>query len=299
VTNTALTPTEEMKKPAAIRRARESFGVVFWIAAGFVGLVVLVALTCQWLPLADPNLGDYTTAPMALPSWNHWFGTDELGRDTLSRVCYGARISVTVSFGTMAIGLLVGGVLGMISAFRGGRTDLTLNSLMIVGVSYPSFVAVLVILGLWQPVSIPKMILVLGIFSVPLIFILIRGATLSYSTREFVMAAKALGATNTRILTREVLPNVAPAAMTLFLLGIANVVVLEGSLAFLGRGIADPTASWGKMINEGSHQFQTYTGFQQFELAFFPGAVVFLFLVSLFLIGDKLRARYDATEGRL
>ena len=298
MTNTEITQEAEVKKPAA-KRARESFGVVFWIATGFVSLVVLVALTCQWLPLADPNLGDYTSPPMALPSWQHWFGTDMLGRDTLSRVCYGARISISVSFGTMTIGLLIGGALGMISAFRGGRTDLTLNSLMIVGVSYPSFVAVLVILGLWQPVSIPKMILVLGVFSVPLIFILIRGATLSYSTREFVMAAKALGATNTRILTKEVLPNVIPAAMTLFLLGIANVVVLEGSLAFLGRGIADPTASWGKMINDGSHHFQTYTGFQQFELAFFPGMVVFLFLVSLFLIGDKLRARFDATEGRL
>ena len=236
---------------------------------------------------------------MALPSWSHWLGTDNLGRDILARLCYGARISVSVSFGTMAIGILVGGSLGMLAAFRGGKTDLALNSLMIVGVSYPSFVAVLVILGLWQPVSIVKMIFILGIFSVPLVFILIRGATLSYSTREFVMAAKALGATNTRVLVREVLPNVLPAMMTVFLLGIANVVVLEGSLAFLGRGIADPTPSWGKMINDGAGQFQIYTGFQQYQLAFFPALTVFLFLVSLFLIGDKMRARYDVSEGRL
>ena len=294
-----LTPLPEASTPAPPKRARERFGVIFWIAASFVGLVVAIAVSCQWLPIADPNLGDYTAAPMALPSWSHWLGTDNLGRDILARLCYGARISVSVSFGTMAIGILVGGSLGMLAAFRGGKTDLALNSLMIVGVSYPSFVAVLVILGLWQPVSIVKMIFILGIFSVPLVFILIRGATLSYSTREFVMAAKALGATNTRVLVREVLPNVLPAMMTVFLLGIANVVVLEGSLAFLGRGIADPTPSWGKMINDGAGQFQIYTGFQQYQLAFFPALTVFLFLVSLVLIGDKMRARYDVSEGRL
>ena len=205
-----------------------------------------------------------------------------------------------VSFGTMAIGLLIGGSLGMIAAYRGGTTDLVINSAMIVGISYPSFIAVLIILGMWQPVSMVKMILILGIFSIPLVFILIRGATMSYASREFVMAARALGATNRRILVKEILPNVTPAAMTVFLLGIANIVVIEGSLSFLGKGIAVPTASWGNMLNEGAGQFSGfYTGFQQYELAFFPAITIFVYLVSLFIIGDKLRARYDVGAGRL
>jgi peptide/nickel transport system permease protein len=286
-------------KASKALRKRERFGVVFWIASGFVGIVIFLALFCQWLPIQNPITQDFLH-PMALPSWHHLFGTDDLGRDTFARVVYGARVSVLISFGTMGIGLLVGGSLGMIAAYRGGTTDLVLNSAMIVGISYPSFIAVLIILGLWQPISMLKMILILGIFSIPLVFILIRGATMSYATREFVLAARALGATNGRILRKEILPNVSPAAMTVFLLGIANVVVIEGSLSFLGKGISVPTASWGNMLNEGAGQFTGfYTGFQQYELAFFPAITIFLYLVSLFIIGDKLRARYDVGAGRL
>jgi len=303
-------------KASKAMRKRERFGVTFWIATAFVGIVVFLALFCQWLPIQDPNAQNVLT-PMNLPSWmdahwpiwqfwhwhwnfSHLFGTDDLGRDTFARVVYGARVSVIVSFGTMAIGLLIGGSLGMIAAYRGGTTDLVINSAMIVGISYPSFIAVLIILGMWQPVSMVKMILILGIFSIPLVFILIRGATMSYASREFVMAARALGATNRRILVKEILPNVTPAAMTVFLLGIANIVVIEGSLSFLGKGIAVPTASWGNMLNEGAGQFSGfYTGFQQYELAFFPAITIFVYLVSLFIIGDKLRARYDVGAGRL
>ena len=286
-------------KASKAMRKRERFGVTFWIATSFVGIVVFVALFCQWLPIQDPNAQN-VLAPMNLPSWHHLFGTDDLGRDTFARVVYGARVSVIVSFGTMALGLLIGGSLGMIAAYRGGTTDLVINSAMIVGISYPSFIAVLIILGMWQPVSMVKMILILGIFSIPLVFILIRGATMSYASREFVMAARALGATNRRILVKEILPNVTPAAMTVFLLGIANIVVIEGSLSFLGKGIAVPTASWGNMLNEGAGQFSGfYTGFQQYELAFFPAITIFVYLVSLFIIGDKLRARYDVGAGRL
>lgn len=286
-------------KVSKAMRKRERFGVTFWIATSFVGIVVFVALFCQWLPIQDPNAQN-VLAPMNLPSWHHLFGTDDLGRDTFARVVYGARVSVIVSFGTMAIGLLIGGSLGMIAAYRGGTTDLVINSAMIVGISYPSFIAVLIILGMWQPVSMVKMILILGFFSIPLVFILIRGATMSYASREFVMAARALGATNRRILVKEILPNVTPAAMTVFLLGIANIVVIEGSLSFLGKGIAVPTASWGNMLNEGAGQFSGfYTGFQQYELAFFPAITIFVYLVSLFIIGDKLRARYDVGAGRL
>ena len=286
-------------KASKAMRKRERFGVTFWIATSFVGIVVFVALFCQWLPIQDPNAQN-VLAPMNLPSWHHLFGTDDLGRDTFARVVYGARVSVIVSFGTMAIGLLIGGSLGMIAAYRGGTTDLVINSAMIVGISYPSFIAVLIILGMWQPVSMVKMILILGIFSIPLVFILIRGATMSYASREFVMAARALGATNRRLLVKEILPTVTPAAMTVFLLGIANIVVIEGSLSFLGKGIAVPTASWGNMLNEGAGQFSGfYTGFQQYELAFFPAITIFVYLVSLFIIGDKLRARYDVGAGRL
>ena len=272
-------------------------GAFFWVCAVIVGVTIFCALFCQWLPIQNPNTT--TSAIEQLPSSAHWFGTDEIGRDIFSRVIWGSRVSVFVGFGAIALGLLIGGTLGMLAAYLGGKFDLATTSILTIPLAFPVIIAVLVILGLWQPVDITKLILVIGVFSVPLVYRLVRTATLTYSQREFVTAAKALGAKNGRVLTREVLPNVLPAALTLALIGVSTVVIIEGTLSFLGKSVAIPAPSWGNMIYEGSQQIQGYPGFQGYQIAFWPSLVMFLFLLSLTFIGDKLRALFDVADSRL
>ena len=261
-------------------RKRKPLGKVFWISVGWIGLVFVLAIIASWIGLEDPNNGDYALIN-AGPSWSHPFGTDDLGRDILSRVIYGARVSLIVGFGAMAIGMTLGGTLGMIAAYRRGAVDTLVSAASYVMLAFPAH-------EIW------KITIIVGIASTPLVYRVIRAATLSYATREFVTAAKAQGATDTRILTRELLPNVLPTVISYFLIGVATVIILEGALAFLGLSVPAPTASWGNMINES----RTYLSDNPW-LALFPSLAMFLFLIALNLVGDTLRQSFDVQESKL
>ncbi len=273
-------------------RKRKPLGKVFWISVGWIGLVFLLAIIASWIGLEDPNNGDYALIN-AGPSWGHPFGTDDLGRDILSRVIYGARVSLIVGFGAMAIGMTLGGTLGMIAAYRRGAVDTLVSAASYVMLAFPALVAVIAIVAFWGH-EIWKITIIVGIASTPLVYRVIRAATLSYATREFVTAAKAQGATDTRILTRELLPNVLPTVISYFLIGVATVIILEGALAFLGLSVPAPTASWGNMINES----RTYLSDNPW-LALFPSLAMFLFLIALNLVGDTLRQSFDVQESKL
>ena len=185
------------------------------------------------------------------PGWGHLLGTDDLYRDILSRLIYGARVSLVVGFGGALIGLILGGIPAMISAYRRGRIDTALNTGSYVVLAFPAIVAVIAIVSFWGH-NLWKITLIIGIFGAPLIFRVVRASTLSYATRDFVLAAKALGASDTRILAREILPNIMPTIVSFGLIAVATIIVLEGSLAFLGLSVPPPTPSWGNMLNEGS-----------------------------------------------
>ena len=273
-------------------RKRKPLGKVFWISVGWIGLVFVLAIIASWIGLEDPNNGDYALIN-AGPSWSHPFGTDDLGRDILSRVIYGARVSLIVGFGAMAIGMTLGGTLGMIAAYRRGAVDTLVSAASYVMLAFPALVAVIAIVAFWGH-EIWKITIIVGIASTPLVYRVIRAATLSYATREFVTAAKAQGATDTRILTRELLPNVLPTVISYFLIGVATVIILEGALAFLGLSVPAPTASWGNMINES----RTYLSDNPW-LALFPSLAMFLFLIALNLVGDTLRQSFDVQESKL
>jgi len=269
-------------------RRRPKLGWFFWVCLSFVALVVFGAIFAGVLPLQDPGL--QTATQNGGPSAAHWFGTDDLGRDIFSRVVYGARVSLVVGFGAIGIGLLVGGTLGMLAGYRRGRTDSIVNAGSYVLLAFPALIAVIAIVSFWGHQEW-KIVLILGIFSAPLLFRVIRAATLSCASRDFVTAAQALGATDRRILAKEVFPNIAPAVISFSLIGVATIIVLEGSLAFLGASIdtnSGQIPSWGNMLNEGRTFLQSDPW-----LTVFPAIAMFCFLLALNFLGDRLRQHYD------
>jgi peptide/nickel transport system permease protein len=280
---------------AAPRAARRRLGLVFWICAGWVGLMILLALLASVLPLTAPNFQNYS-AVNAGPSIHHLLGTDDLGRDLLSRVIFGSRVSLVIGFAPVAIGLVLGGVTGLLAGYRGGVADVTLNALSFVVIAFPALLAIMVVERFWQPVSLAKLVVMFAVVASPLLFRVMRATTLSFANREFVMAARAMGAKTSRILLRELLPNVMPAALAFALIGVATVVVLEGALAFLGLSVQLPTPSLGNIINEGVNNTLLQTNPY---IALWPSLYIFLLLTALNLMADRLRSAFDIREVKL
>ncbi len=269
-------------------------GILFWLAIGWVGLVVVLAIVANLLPLPNPNFQNYS-AINASPSVHHLLGTDDLGRDLLSRLIFGARVSLIVGFCSVSIGMAVGGTLGLISGYKGGRLDVALNAGSFVILAFPAIVAVIAIVAFWGQ-SLVKITVILSVAVIPLLYRVVRASSLAFANREFVIAARTLGARSSRIVFREILPNVVPVAVTFGLITVAGVIVIEGSLAFLGLSVPPPTASWGNMISEG-----TSNGNLSINpyIMLWPVLSMFLLLLSINLIGDRLRQRFDIREGLL
>ena len=272
---------------------REPLGVLFWICVGWIGLNLVGAIFANVLPLVNPLYQNYSLID-AGPSLHHLFGTDDLGRDIFSRVVYGSRISISAGIGAMIIGFGVGAPLGMLSAFRRGRLDHIVTTIMYAVLAFPAIVATIAVLSFWTPRNLFKIVVVIGVAAIPVIYRVIRAATLSVATKEFVVAAKMQGASDRRILLGELLPNIAPILISFLLIGVATVVTLEGALAFLGLSVNPPTPSWGNMINEARTVMA-----QNPWLVIFPSLVLCLFLLSLNFIGDRLRTHFDVTDVKL
>jgi peptide/nickel transport system permease protein len=282
----------------ANRATTKKLGVFFWICSGWIGLIILVAIFANVLPLPKPNFENFAAPQNGAPAWGHLLGTDDLNRDILSRLLFGSRVSLVVGFGSTAIGMILGGIPAMFSAYRRGRVDTFLNTTSYAVLAFPALVAVIAIGSFWGH-QLWKITLVIGIFSAPVIFRVIRAATLSYASRDFVMAAKALGASDRRILGREILPNILPTIISFGLIAVATVIVLEGTLAFLGLSVPPPTPSWGNMLNEGSSLLSGGPGQNNPWLVIFPATAMFTLLFSLNVVADKLRSYFDVTEVKL
>jgi peptide/nickel transport system permease protein len=272
---------------------RERLGILFWICVGWIGLNLFGAIFANVLPLQSPIYENFT-AISAGPSIHHLFGTDEIGRDIFSRVVYGSRISISAGVGAMIIGFGIGAPLGMLTAYRRGRFDTMVTTVMYTLLAFPAIVATIAVLSFWVPRDLFKIIVVIGIASIPIIYRIIRAATLSVASRDFVIAAKVQGASDRRILFKELLPNVAPILVSFLIIGIATVVTLEGALAFLGLSVNPPTPSWGNMINEGRSVMA-----QNPWLVIFPSLALCLFLLCLNFIGDRLRTHFDVAEVKI
>jgi peptide/nickel transport system permease protein len=276
---------------APARRVRR-LGPLFWLATGWMIFVFAVAIFAELLPLPSPTDMDMLErrAPFSLA---HWLGTDGLGRDELARVIYGARISLVVGLCAPIIGVTFGGALGMLAGYFRGRFESLVVGSMDVLLAFPPLILALAVTA-YLGQSILNLTLILGVLSIPAFMRVARAATLTLARREFVIAAQALGATHSRILLRELLPNVMLPLLAFFLLGVAVIIVVEGALSFLGLGVPPPISSWGSMIGEGRESLEVAP-----RLAFLPAIAMFLTVLSFNLIGDTLRALTDPRQGAL
>jgi peptide/nickel transport system permease protein len=267
-------------------------GWAFWISAGWVGLVVLVAVGAGLLPFGDPTaIGD--TLPRLGPSLAHPLGTDELGRDLLARVAFGSRTSLVVGFSAIAFGMVIGGALGLAAGYYGGRLDAALNGLGTVLLAFPALIFLLTVVTFLGQ-SIVNVTLALGILSIAPLARVIRANTIVCANREFVLASRALGARDRRILLFEILPNVVPAALAFSLVAVAVVIVAEGTLSFLGLSVPPPTPTWGGMIAEGGQVLA-----QAPLVALWPSVAMFATVLALNFAGDRLQGHLEVREGAL
>jgi peptide/nickel transport system permease protein len=288
------TRTAVLVLAAATARFRRlpDFGPLFWLAAGWIGILVLAALIAQLLPLPSPTDMDMLER-RAPPSAAHWLGTDRLGRDMLARLIWGARISLTVGVLAPLIGLIFGGALGVLAGYFRGRLETLVVGGVDVLLAFPPLVLALAVTAyLGQTVAILTGII--GILSIPPFTRVARAATLSLAQREFILAARAMGATELRIILRELLPNVALPLLAFFLLAVAVTIVVEGALSFLGLGVPPPAPSWGSMIGEGRESLEIAP-----RIAFLPAAVMFLTVLAFNVVGDALRLATDPRQANL
>jgi peptide/nickel transport system permease protein len=253
-------------------------------------LVALFAVLAVFAPLIAPHDPAAIDLPsrLAPPSAAHWFGTDELGRDILSRVVFGARISMLVGTSVVAFALLLGLVVGSIAGYYGGRVDRFVNVVVMNAfLSFPGILLAIAFVAFLGP-GILNLILALSIGGWVGYARLVRAQVLATREREFVEAARALGASDWRVITRHILPNMIQPVIVQAAIGMAGAVLAEATMSFLGLGVPPPATSWGSMLNDGrAHLFDAP------HLVLFPAVAVMLAVLSFNFIGDALRDYLD------
>jgi peptide/nickel transport system permease protein len=254
--------------------------------SAILSVFIVVALLAPILPLPDP----LATAPAMArrpPSWEHPLGTDDLGRDLLSRVVYGGRVSLVLGLVATAVGGTVGTLLGLAAGFFRGRVDLFLSQLNDILLAFPSFLlamAAVAVLG----TGINNVMLAVGFSLVPTFARVIRSATLTVRELDYVQAARVAGATSLRIMLRHVLPNVLPPAIVLATVTLGSAILTGAALSFLGLGAQPPVPEWGLMVNEGRRSLRI-----AWWISTFPGLAIMLVVIGMNLLGDALRDILD------
>ena len=252
-----------------------------------VAVFLFLALFAPWLAPQDPFAVDLPSR-LAAPSGAHWFGTDELGRDILSRVIWGSRISMLVGASVVFTSLLLGLMVGSVAGYYGGAIDRFVNVvLMNAFLSFPGILLAIAFVAFRGP-GIFNLVLALSLGGWVSYARLVRGQVLAAREREFVEAARALGASDLRIITRHILPNIIQPVIVQAAIGMAGAILAEATMSFLGLGVPPPTATWGSMLNDGrAHLFDAP------HLVLFPALAVMLAVLSFNFIGDALRDFLD------
>jgi peptide/nickel transport system permease protein len=260
---------------------------------GAIGILALylIALLTPFLAPADPTaLGNLATELLAAPGGAHPLGTDHFARDVLSRVLYGARVSLSIGFVAVAISITIGTLLGAVAGYLGRWVDTVIMRFVDMVISFPQLVLLITIIALFEP-SIFLIVAVLGLTQWTGTARLVRGEVLSLREREYVQAARALGFSRRRIILSHLIPNVLGPVIVAATLGIGNTIVLEAGLSFLGLGVQPPTPSWGTMVADGRSVM-----LQAWWISTFPGLAIVVTVLCFNLVGDGLR---DALDPRL
>lgn len=249
-------------------------------------LLALVALFAPLLTPYDPSAIDLSKR-LVEPSWEHPFGTDQLGRDLFSRMLFGTRISISIGFVAVGISVLIGIVLGSLAGYFGGFLDTFTMRLVDVMLCFPTYFLMLTLIVLLEP-SIFIIMAVIGITSWMSVARLIRAEILSLKEQEFVLAARAIGASPLRIIVHHLIPNALTPVLVSATLGVAGAILVESSLSFLGIGVQPPTPSWGNILTEG----KSVLGIAWW-LTLFPGLAILLTVLAYNLLGEGLRDLLD------
>jgi peptide/nickel transport system permease protein len=283
-----LTATDS--RQAALRRLlRLRWGLA---AAAILLLIVLVTLLAPWIAPHDP-LSVNIRHRLGPPAWMeggvraHLLGTDPVGRDLLSRMIYGGRVSLLVGVSAVILSATIGVLLGLAAGYFGTRIDWTIMTVVNVMLTFPFVLLALAVIAVLGP-SLINMIAVLGVAGWPIYARVIRAETLALREREFVTAGRALGMSHLRLIFRQILPNLVSAIVVIATLQVAQVIVLESFLSFLGLGVQPPTPAWGNMLGEG----RLYM-LNSWWIATFPGLAIFLTTLAINLLGNALRDWLD------
>jgi peptide/nickel transport system permease protein len=284
--------TDEDPVVEAETRRRRRLGPVFWVSLGWVAIVIAAAVLANVLPIPSPTQVGLT-GPGAGPSLHHLLGGDDLGRDELSRLIFGARVSLEVGFSATIIGLSVAASLGVVAGYFGGLLDKVITFLADTLLAFPGLVIALAVIAfvgshLWIIIG------ALALGALPPGIRVFRGVTIRWARQDFVMAGRLLGARTRRLLIREIMPNMLPTAVAYGLISVSVVISIEAVLSYFGISVRPPTPSWGNMINEGTGYLQNYP-----YLVLWPSLALLLTILALNLLADQLQGVFDVKEGSL
>lgn len=293
VATTAIVDSPPSKGKKKRRGGKLGFGG--WLSLVWIVFVTVVAVLAPILPIEEPDKPDFLVpANAAIGTEGHLLGTDQNGYDIFARLAWGGRVSLIVGISVLAIGMVVGGTIGLVAGFMRGRTESILMSIVDIFLAFPTLLFLIAIVAFLGK-DLQNIVAGICLVSIPVFARISRATTLSYSQREFVLAAEAAGASRTRILVREILPNVILPLLAFGLLVVAIAIVAEGSLAFLG--LTNPaTVSWGGMINNGRQALQL-DGIAHPSML--PAVMLFLTVLAVNFLGERFRAVFDVKEAAL
>ena len=287
VTEEKITDNADTPARRAWRKLRARKSAMFGLVV--IVLLIVVAVFAPWLAPYDPAKQSWTAIRKA-PSMLYWFGTDESGRDMLSRVIYGARASLMAGVVSISIALGLGVPIGLLAAYRGGWTDIIVSRITDAMLAIPFLILAIALAAFLGP-SLTNAMIAIGITATPIFVRLTRGQVIGLKVEDYVEAARAVGNPAHRIAFRHILPNIMPALLVQASLSIAAAIIAEASLSFLGLGQQPPAPSWGSMLNT-AQRFLTQAPW----MAIYPGLAIFLTVLSFNLLGDGLRDALDPKE---
>ncbi|POF30959.1 ABC transporter permease [Roseibium marinum] len=286
---TSAEPAEETVRPEnrAWKKLKTNRSAQFGLV--IVAFFIIIALAAPILPIDDPLATSWSAVRKA-PSAAHWLGTDEIGRDILSRMIWGAQASLLAGVVSVFIAVLVGVPFGLISGYFGGWTDQAISRVTDALLATPFLILAIALAAFLGP-SLTNAMIAIGLSAVPIFVRLTRGQVLAVKTEDFVEGARAVGLTHTAIMGRYILPNVLAPILVQATLTVATAIIAEASLSFLGLGQQAPAPSWGSMLNVAKN-FMTQAPW----MAWWPGAAIFLVVLGFNLLGDGLRDALDPRE---
>ncbi len=257
-----------------------------WVGLVVFLVVCLLAILAPLIAVHDP-LEQNILFRLKPPSAEHWMGTDYYGRDIFSRLLHGARISLVIGLLAIGVAMIIGSFIGLVAGYRGGRTDIIMMQTMDVLLAFPSLILGLIVVAMLGP-SITNLVIAIALTAIPPFARIARAPTIAVKEREFVEAGRALGYSDLRLMLGHILPNILPEILVMGSLWLATAIRVEASLAFIGLGVAPPTATWGGMIREGFENI-----LDSLWLTLFPSIAILVVVFALNLLGDGLRDAID------